>query len=358
MRHAIAFLALIIRHSIGWFFSNHYETYKNSDIVWALNLGLPATYAEDSKLSERFKQIALAAINLAGNAAQCITNDLTDRYFSLSVQALLCGESSSELPVHPDMVNVFPEIGAQVVAFIESESWDAKNRPFITMIDIGAGTVDISFFSVDRKRGKRKFIFFKNSVEPNGVINLHRKRTTWLKKVLGEIDKLTSNIDKFLDEISTSTDQLLSVPDKVNDYLENFDMTKEMEIDRQFFKDYLGQVFNLLNYTRQNRVPMNDEDWKRLPLFLCGGGSRMDFYRRIIKRLNELKLRWLHIELENLTKPHNLRAEGLIAKDYDRLSVAYGLSFPELGKIIPSCAVNDFRRADFPKRERPVRSDR
>lgn len=88
VRHAIVFLALIIRHARGWLFSNHGDTYRNSDIQWAMNLGLPAKYAEDYELTGRFEQIALAAINLAGDTTPHLTDDLANLYLDLAEQAL------------------------------------------------------------------------------------------------------------------------------------------------------------------------------------------------------------------------------------------------------------------------------
>lgn len=355
LRHAAAFLALVIRHARGWLFTRHHDIYRTTNIVWSLNLGLPAEYSENRVFYKRFRQLALAAVNLAGDAQSHLTREIVDQYLALAEHALTRGEHIGELDVHPDSVNVYPEIGAQVRAFVESEAWDAKDRPFITMIDIGAGTVDISLFSVERgERSNHTYRFFQNSVEPNGVINLHRRRVDWLNKALADSNLLSEETQAFLDDISKTTDDLLSIPENLSEYLENLDGIPHGNADSEFFSDFWTQVSRLLHYTRQNRLPLNDEHWRRLPLFLCGGGSRMRFYRRIIEKLNDGALYWLNVELEILTRPANLRAEGLPDHEYDRLSVAYGLSFPKLGKIVPSHEISDLRRADMPIRERPI----
>lgn len=250
---------------------------------------------------------------------------------------------------------MYPEIGAQVVAFVESESWDARARPFITLIDIGAGTVDVAFFSVERQRSQRTFRFFQSSVEPNGVMNLHRKRTTWLKGELAKKNWLTSPIREFLDEISAATDQLLGIPEQVTEYLQNF-CVEGYSVDTKHFDAYDRQVNSLLHYTKNNRLPKAEDKFKNLPVILCGGGSRMQFYKKVVNVLNDFRpnSHWLHVEQEFLTKPGNLRADGLPAQEYDRLLVAYGLSFEKPGDMIPSHAIEDDRRADFPIRERPV----
>ena len=349
--HTVAFLALIIRHARGWLFSRHRDVYLSTEIVWSLNLGLPAAYSENTKMSKQFKEIALASINLSQHPESVLTKDLVIRYLDFSRGQP--SQLTNPLPVQDDMVNVFPEIGAQVLAFIKSESWDSKNRPFITLVDIGAGTVDISFFSVQKNERQLTFRFFQNDVQTNGVINLHRQRTNWLKAGLLNRGLLTPTIDSFFDEISASTDQLLAIPENVEQYLYNLKL-KGRNIDFDFFKKYKYQVYGLLHHTRQNRLPLNNDIWRKLPIFLTGGGSRMQFYQRVINDVNSRESNWLHLEPDFLTKPGNLLADGLPSNEYDRLSVAYGLSFPQIGKIVPSWAIEDARRSDLPIRERPI----
>lgn len=355
LTHATAFVALIIRHARGWLFDRHKDTYKNTDTVWALNLGLPAAYSEDSNLQDRFRLIALAAINLASDTSLRITPNLANQYLEKAKHALSGGNHSTDLAVYPDMVNVYPEIGAQVRAFVESEAWDAKNRPFITMIDIGAGTVDISFFSVIKNKGQYTFNFFQNSVEFFGVINLHRSRISWLNKNLSDNRFFIPEAQVFLNELESDTDVFLRIPESVCSYFENFDISSGSP-DEAFYPCYKGQVSKLLHYTWKNRVARDNDKWKRLPLFLCGGGSRMEFYRKVVDHLNHsgATSSWLGVELETLTRPTRLRAEGLSDREYDRLSVAYGLSFPELGKVIPSREIEDFRRSDLSIKPMPV----
>ena len=43
---------------------------------------------------------------------------------------------------------------------------------------------------------------------------------------------------------------------------------------------------------------------------------------------------WLCANPKTLTIPGNLEAPGLKREDYDRLSVAYGLSLLEVGKVV------------------------
>ncbi|WNB75105.1 hypothetical protein [Methylomonas koyamae] len=352
--HAVAYLALLIRHARGWLFSNYSEVYRNVDIIWSLNLGIATATYEDSYLYKRFRHIALAAINLAGDSSEEITYDLVKNYLISTLRALTNFKYAGELKTHPDTVNVFPEIGAQVLGFIKSESWDDKNRPFIIMIDVGAGTVDVSFFSVQRKSGQANFSFFSNDVFFNGVVSLHKRRANWLKDILTEADIITPSINHFLDDIVSPSLNLKRIPESCINYLVNFDVKQTRTIDHDFFDEYKDRVKRLLVYTRRKRVPLNNDNWIKLPVFLCGGGSRMHFYKDIIEKLNAFEPSWLHLIPLSLGMPSNLRADGLSTTEYDRLSVAYGLSYEKLGTIISSAEIEDFSTQYLPRRELPI----
>jgi hypothetical protein len=60
----------------------------------------------------------------------------------------------------------------------------------------------------------------------------------------------------------------------------------------------------------------------------------MDFYQRLKKELRRMpSYTWLRAEFEPLMPPDRLEAPGLAPADYDRLSVAYGLSFLDVGDV-------------------------
>lgn len=350
MLHATAFLALIIRHARGWLFSIHGDTYKSSQVEWGLNLGLPAEKSEDPHLSTRFKAMALAAINLANEPGQ-IDKLSAARYLD-KAKRMFTGANPEELGlgVHPDMVGIFPEIAAQVVGFVESESWDAQTHPYIVLIDVGAGTVDVSFFSVEGK-DKRKFQFFQNKVSENGVMNLHRERVNWLKTILLQKSMLSQELSEYLDAIYTPTDRLAGIPNSVEDYIFGLSLNGNQHVDNEFKNGrYRKQVYgDVIRPVYEKRVPYGSH-WGALPVFVCGGGSRMPLYRNIVSELNATTgVSWLKARQYSLSKPKRLIADGLSAEDYDRLSVSYGLSFPAIGEIIKSGQIKDFKRVQLRK---------
>jgi len=167
-------------------------------------------------------------------------------------------------------------------------------------------------------------------------------RIEWLKVQLNKCRSLSAKIKQFLDTISNTDTYHNIIPESVADYLINLKVCKE-NIDSKFFAQFNNQVFKLLLEVKERRVPRNDSNWVNLPIFICGGGSRMLFYSQIIDKLNnKTNHSWLHVNKQVLSKPENLIADGLCSEEYDRLSVAYGLSFVDLGKIISSATIDDF----------------
>jgi hypothetical protein len=75
----------------------------------------------------------------------------------------------------------------------------------------------------------------------------------------------------------------------------------------------------------------------------------MPLYRKIVEKLNNIPgVSWLKVQRYYLTKPDQLLAAGLDAGEYDRLSVAYGLSFEKVGDIIRSHEIDDLVAGPLP----------
>lgn len=84
-------------------------------------------------------------------------------------------------------------------------------------------------------------------------------------------------------------------------------------------------------------------------MFLCGGGANCDLFKEIFDSESE-KLAEFPIKITKLPKPDQLVAQGVSESDYDRISVAYGLSFDpfDIGEIIKKNEVDDIRTQSPP----------
>ena len=327
---ACAFLALVIRHCRGWLFDNYKSRYKNQQLTWRANLGLPVRSYEDERNVRLFHRLAWAAANLAADESRVLTSELVSKYRKLSLGVIGAAQDSDaeDYEFSRVDVDVVPEIAAQVHGYIDSSRWDARRSPMMLMIDVGAGTVDVALFSVAQSVGGARFSFFADDVQRYGVMNLHRERCDWLRKVLEGAGLLDITIRQYLDDVEKPTDRIEAIPESVLEYLRGISFAPEQQsapVDREFYaRKYSAEVFGCIRRARREKgVP--DSQLQRIPLFLCGGGGRMRYYSQIADAINSAPIN-VTVDRTRLPIPGDLFAKGLRDIDYDRLSVAYGLS--------------------------------
>jgi hypothetical protein len=329
-QRVIAFLALVIRRSRAWLLTEHATTYSRTGIVWKLAVGVPSAQHLQTPRAGLFERLSVAAWTVAGASA-----DVCDSL----IQTVLDQKPSAVRNDDGVEISVVPEIAAQIYGFVSSNSFD-KNAPNIfLMADVGAGTVDSALFHVKLVKGGRwDFEFFTSVVEPNGVSNLHRHRVNWWDAELMKVQAP----QQLLDDLAAAkliTDQQHLVPESFLDYFEGVRVkvgTVEKTPDAFFFNQrVLAQVQGKSFYRtwKDNLLPQTD--LTNIPFFMCGGGMRMDFYKALAPRLASIPgCTWLKAECRILGAPADLVAEGIVEEDYDRLSVAYGLSRLEVGRVV------------------------
>lgn len=325
-----AYLALVIRRARGWLFTQHKLLYGRTKIFWKLAIGLPTSSSLEIEMSRRFEKIAAVAWALAASSEK-----LTE---SMVTNALVAAGNANGQEVSAE-VSVVPEIAAQIYGFVVSQSFDKKAPNNYLMVDVGAGTIDSSLFHVKPARGGRwDFEFFTSVVEPNGVTNLHRVRVDWWAQTLrqnGATDALINEVllGKF------DADRQAPLPESFTDYFSGLsvDFREGVETpDEEFFdKRVVDQVRGKTLWRTWKDEFMDQSALTGIPMFLCGGGARMRYYQGIKSELAAKPgYRWLQADPRVMGFPEDLEADGLDLADYDRMSVAYGLSQLEVGKIV------------------------
>ena len=340
LERATAFLAIIIRHIRGWLFSKHADIYRNTKISWKLVLGIPAesypnVNEEDSSASRIFKKFQILAHTawlVAGECENKISLELVKRVRK-SVS-----EDRVEIALKDIEIDVVPELSAQIYGFLKSQTFDKDANNTFLIVDIGAGTVDTALFHVSKKKGKWEFVYYTNQVKPYGVMNLHRIRVEWWDKALENRPDPAPRMKKILDESLLPTDQMVAIPESLNEYFSDVKLEfvkPETHPDKKYFNE------NLLLQVKKNTFMrawelnlLSKDDLESIPMFLCGGGSRMNYFRHLEDKMKySFGRTWASCSVKKLTIPKQLVAPNLLPEDYDRLSVAYGLSFLDVGKI-------------------------
>jgi hypothetical protein len=227
-----------------------------------------------------------------------------------------------------------------------SARWDWKNRPIMMLVDVGAGTVDTALFHVNPSDGK--LTFYSSRVEPNGAMNLHRERVCWLiHGVPDAIDFLP--VQEYLKSIAQPTGRLQPIPIDVADYLPGYRISKvSANVDEKFrLEKYRYQVAGSLNEAKVKKGigAKGSQQLRDVPLLLCGGGSRLPIYSTIAAEINRTPGWNVSVEKTMMPVPSELKDTGWHLEDFDRISVAYGLSLQQsLEKIVRAIDVPDFAR--------------
>lgn len=334
-----AFLSFVIRQVRAWFFEHYNAVYRSRNIVWALAIGLPSeNHFEYQDLVDIYKKIGVAAWVLSGSESSLLNRK--DVVNALHHESQLMDGSSFKSEYENIFVSVVPEIAAQIYGYVDSERFDNKADNYFMMVDVGAGTVDVSTFHVKMVRGGRlNFGFFTTTVRPYGVINLHRTRLEFWRKLICSDYVERKDLVSCIDDEAKKSDFQESIPSSFLGYFTDSTINSletNIDIDEDFYRRVFEQVFSD-GYTKLYRDGyLTKESVVGMPVYLCGGGSRHPVFQKLTNANDRpgLKDHSLRVEFKKLVKPKNLHATDIDALDFDRLSVAYGLSFMNVKNVV------------------------
>lgn len=336
MADVVAFLAVVIRHIRGWLFAVHGTTYARSNIIWKLCLGLPVASMKERAVVDAYRRLGFAAWIAAGCDAEALSEDVVrsclDRVGGMNLDSdAAIDEAEVELALAP-------EVAAQIHGFVSSGAYDPQGQNTYLMVDVGAGTVDASVFRIERQGGRDRFIAYSATVERNGVMCLHRARMHWWADALRARKASRKELQDWVEQSCLLTDTELPLPDQLTGYFTGVSVTfqdRSHDPDQRFYSAIHLQVGNK-TYARlklENILP--DGQLKDMPMILCGGGRRLKFYSRLEESMAASSgYSWFSTRPFRMKLPEHLLAPGVKQTDYDRLSVAYGLSRLSLREVV------------------------
>lgn len=326
----VAFIALIFRHTRLWILENQRSTYEGRFLDWYVNTGVPTDSYHHIKLSKTYKTIVRSAWALSVAPDPVSIPLAADLLSHVSKGSSTLSKFNNDLKnrlIHEDAFALFPEFVAQVVGYVRSP----LRRPDLhMMVDIGAGTVDISIFNVHESDEEDVvYPIFEKAVKPLGTNYLMHHRGS--KLFAGQNFKLSGQ-DK------TPSQQ---------EFVQTFQIPfKQLsDIDKEFTKHIGLTMRELLKSTKDRRYPKSPCWQTGIPTFLCGGGGRVDVYDEVVRRLENPDQAY-KIKVLKLPQPDRISAPKLPSGCYDRLSVAYGLSFNafDIGRVIPAHEIEDVKQ--------------
>lgn len=331
-QRVVAFLALVIRRARGWLLTKQAGVYAHSRLFWKLAVGFPAAhYQQEKTLLKQFEQLCQTAWRVANDGGA-----VNEKLISATLDSLGYAKSV-ELSESDAEIAVLPEIAAQIYGFVVSTSFDPEADNVYLMADVGAGTLDASLFRVFPAHGGRwDFEFYTSIVEPNGVMNLHRHRIAWWAHELTKVHT-GAPLLQALEETKFVTDQQMLLPESYRDYFSGVNIVttdQSADPDHGFHKRVMQQVQGRAYWRAAKDGLLTKDSLREIPFFLCGGGARLGFYSSLKADLAHIRgYSWLKVKARSLVAPDDLLVENIDLQDYDRLSVAYGLSRLKVGKI-------------------------
>jgi hypothetical protein len=332
----VAFMALVLRKALDYFFFEYKDLYGESNIDWELNFGIPVESMQDNTIVRLFKKIAIAGCQL-GLSRSDITQSRITEHLKLADQDINCvmkGSHSQFEQLGADMVGVSPEVTAQIKGFIQSRRWDKKKNRML-LIDVGGSTVDASYFVITGTDTEPQYNVYSACVLTKGALVLHQQRILWLREILKRANINDIDILNYLDDVEELDTWLSKLPESVNDYISSVDFAIEKDMDR-FFTNDLGFKLGKQVVNEGRKKSGINQEFKDIPLFFCGGASNLGLYKKYASVVNNNQNYAVNFIPQKLNIPNNFIAKNLSDNDFHRLSVAFGLAhdIDELTSIV------------------------
>jgi len=334
---AAAYMALVLIFARAWFLKKTASIYKNTHIYWNINLGIPSRNYDDKEMKKTFQTIAMAAGRISRLDSE-ITIAEVKKYLKEAERHMatngedIDSEDNEALWLHPDLVNTHPEVIMEIVGYARSP---LRTNGLHLIVDVGATTLDAATFIIHENEGEDVFPILDTAVEKLGTIMLHNER----------VDMLKNHLERSLGEVK-NINPTNPLPEH-SYYGVKLCEEEIFKCDVRFFNESTKVVGRAVQKTRDHRDP-NSSVWKtELHVFVCGGGGRHILYKTAIEELGQrLSKAWKDFRgfaIRDIPKPDKLEASDLSHEEYDRLAVAYGLSFTsdEIGEVIPESKVSN-----------------
>lgn len=306
--------AAALRAALAEFGRQFGDQYKGVVTRWEINVGAPLQGKSNDHAVTVFRKIGAAAYLLGmveGSKRLTLSN----------VKEALSGRYRD----HMARINVRPEVVSEVHGYRNSPQ---RLEGLHALVDVGATTVDVSTFVIHRRHdGDDGFEILAAEVRPEGVHTLKDNR---LNSAIESLKSLRSG------HVATDPTE----PPRDIEKFEKLISLLVKNADRAIARRVRTLFVDVLRTTKQRRYPNSPEWQSGVRVFLCGGGKDVEAYRADIQNLVSKGMgRGVRLKLQALPTPADLEFAGDAIADYDRLAVAYGLSYPHI----------DFGVVNFPE---------
>ena len=322
--HAAAYIALLLRYVRGWILNTQKKTYQGKKIEWMVNIGLPTDSYDDEELSRTYGDIVQIAWTVSVLPGPITLGRILKYLNQIVIKSVSLPDQYASRLIDRELIEQLPEFAVQLVGYVRSSR---RQEGLHMLIDVGAGTLDITTFNIykDPETKEDLYPIFAQEVQSIGARFLLEHR------------------EKYLIYRKDAPSSFQSIPDNQS-VADNagIDLEKLDKIDDPFRKRITDLIREVMKYTKDYRHKDPYQWDSGVSTFYCGGGSSSDFYRNIFHQFEGERPPY-KIEELYLETPDDLHAPELPIGSYDRLSVAYGLSYDpfDIGEIRKKSEVPD-----------------
>lgn len=285
----------------------------HKDDYMAVNLAIPVAHAE------RAAEVRKVYTEILGRAWR-LSDELAG-HPQIELQALAAKAKDIADATDDGPCFLYPEVCANVQGFVRSR---ASSPGIYLFSDTGAGTVDQSVFIFVRRDSREHLTFLDSSVLPLGSSHIERLAACRRREGIQ-----WQNLESFRRMKEEGQDH----PD--------------LDTARDEIRESLNQGTSATLARARSKLP-RPRQLEQTRLIFCGGGHRFDPYAKgVIESFSgPLFPTSFKANTIGLPTPKDLRVSEEEAPWMKRLSVAYGLSFPqaELTEFTPSGQVAKVHR--------------
>lgn len=288
--------------------------------IW-INVGAP--------IDQYQGQLGKEVFSKAAYWAEKLSDDVRD---GMSLPLLLeeYGRITASYPILPSeaqrKIFVLPETAAGLMSFVSSPA-----PPFglYAIIDVGAGTIDISFFRLaSLTKSDLRMVFYDARTAIIGADNIDRAVVAGALSKARSPEKLTpQEATTLLQEARLAKGMSNSTPIRLAVGKEN--VCLQQDDIAQLIRPILDEMLD--TYRKSNFAAFRKEGfverWRSYLLFFLGGGTRIDLLRKDFTTFRPSPHN-RQILATPLRTPDDFEATKAAKSDFDLLAIAYGLSYP------------------------------
>ena len=313
----IPFIALVLQYVRTWFIQKYadIDAYENHSFEWLfVRAGVPFASCSQKGAEARFEVALKQALELSHK----------ESIFKQDISQPLIAEE------HPTELKCFPEIKAEIKTYETSFS---REDDLHLALDIGAGTLDCSFFIIEQQLENKPFSVV-SSIMPFLGAKIY---------------------EKFLSEALPKTGDCFDTTSEVKDlkyFLEKYDNQKtrdELKKRHDFFVQKCMETINTLILFVKKKLPNNLMAWQQpLKVLLLGGGRNIQVYQEVVDKIfcvHTLKstprqVSYIGDKLDSLEQERMFVAQGLCLDDIELQDMYYPEDFDDYGNIKQSLEIS------------------